>query len=63
MTLFLYCSLYDLFLVFRHLRSSCHLLHLSFHKLVVHQGFEVRVVTMTVFNGAYFFKTNDRFEL
>ena len=47
---FLYSSLSDSFLVFCQLRSSCRLLHLSFNELVVNQGFEIRGVTVTVFN-------------
>ena len=63
MTLFLYSSLSDSFSVFRQLRSSCRLLHLSFNKLVVNQGFEVRGVKVTLFKGAYLSKTNDKVEL
>ena len=38
---FLYSSLSDSFLVLRQLHSNCRLLHLSFNKWVVNQGFKV----------------------
>ena len=60
---FLYKSLSDSFPDLRHWRSSCPLLYLSFNKLDVNQGFEVRSVTATVFKGAYLSKIVDRVEL
>ena len=51
---FLYSSLSNSFLVFCLLGSSGRLLHLSFNKLVVNQGFEVQyVLCSTIYNTYY----------
>ena len=63
MTLFvLNRTLSESFPDLRHWLSSC-LLHLSFNKLDVNQGFKVRGVTVTVFRDVYLSKIDDRVEL